>query len=417
MPSVCGIDFGTSNSSLGYCVGDDARLVPLQGTHTVVPTAVFFSFEDDTTCFGREAMERYLSGEPGRLLRSIKTLLGTALFEEMTQVRARRYHFGEIIAAYLGFLRQAAAAVDGVMPDGVVMGRPAFFVDDDVEADAMAERQLRGAAELAGFKRVEFQYEPIAAALYYEQSVTAEQVALVADIGGGTSDFSLVRVGPERRHRKDRRADILGYNGVRVGGTDFDRQLSVATLMPVLGRHSPLKTKGMEMPAWYYVDLATWHLINGLYEGKVITGVRSLLREAGEPEKIERLLSVLERRKGHELLARVEEAKIALSAETQTTIELADVVAGLGIAVGRDELERSIAGGLTRIEGRVTALLAEAGLTGADVGAVFLTGGSSGVPAVRAAITAPVPKARVIAGDAFGSVGTGLAIEARRRLG
>ena len=416
MQRPCGIDFGTSNSSLGVVEGGRARLLPLQDGATAIPTALFFSFDDDTVTYGREAMQRYLSREPGRLLRSIKTLLGTALYEEMTQVRARRYHFSEIIASFLGFLRRASAEGGGPS-DHVVLGRPAFFIDNNETADRTAQDQLEAAARAAGFTAIEFQFEPIAAALDYEQQVTAEEIALVADIGGGTSDFSLVRVGPALKGRAERRGDILGYNGVRVGGTDFDRQLSIATLMPFLGRHSPLKTKGLETPSWYYADLATWHRINMLYDGKVLTGMRGVLRDAAEPEKIERLIRIVEQRLGHELLGRVERAKIALSGEAVTQLDLADVVAGLSLGIEREQLQQSITDGLGRIEGRVRALLAQAGIAAGAVSTVFLTGGSSGIPAVRDAILRPLPGARVIAGDAFGSVATGLAIDAARRFG
>jgi hypothetical chaperone protein len=362
-------------------------------------------------------MDRYRSGETGRLLRSIKTLLGTSLFDEMTMVRSRRYHFSEIVASFLAFLRSSGEAATGSPLDDVVLGRPVYFVDDDAAADRTAQDQLEAAARAAGFQSISFQLEPIAAALDYEQTVAAEEIALVADIGGGTSDFSLVRVGPKLKGKSDRRDDVLAANGVRVGGTDFDRQLSTATLMPFLGRNSRLKTKGLETPSWYYSDLGTWHRINVLYDRKVITEIRGLLREAAEPEKIERLLSVLELRKGHELLGRIEHAKIALSAETEAHVDLADVVDGLQLPVERGEFETAIATGLQRIEGRVGALLADAGLAAGDVGTVFITGGSSGIPAVRAAITRGLPEARIIAGDAFGSVATGLALEAVRRYG
>lgn len=417
MARSCGIDFGTSNSSVGITRDGQALLLPLQDGATAVPTALFFSFEDDTTTFGREAMARYRSAETGRLLRSIKTLLGTSLYEEMTQVRLRRYHFSEIVASFLAFLRTTGSTRESKPLDEVVLGRPAFFVDNDAEADRTAQDQLEAAARAAGFRSVAFQFEPIAAALDYERTVTSEELALVADIGGGTSDFSLVRVGPDRRNKPDRRDDVLGYNGVRVGGTDFDRQLSLATLMPFLGRNSRLKAKGLEMPVWYYADLGTWHRINALYERKVVTEIRGLLREATEPEKIERLLSVLELRKGHELLARVEGAKIALSSSQQTRIELADIIRELHLEVQRRELEDAIVDGLRRIEDRITALLADAGVSAGDVGTVFITGGSSGIPAVRAAITRGLPGARIISGDAFGSVATGLALDAARRFG
>lgn len=425
MTPACGIDFGTSNSAVGLSGGRGgglggngrARLIPLQGTATSVPTALFFSFEDGTTTFGREAMQRYLEQEEGRLLRSIKSLLGTALFEEMTQVKFRRYPFAEIIAEFLRFLRTAATAELGKAPDAVVIGRPAFFVDDDAVSDRLAESQLAAAARSAGFTSIEFQFEPIAAALHYEQSVTREEVALVADIGGGTSDFSIVRVSPELATKSDRRADILGTNGVHIGGTDFDRQLSMAALMPFLGLRSKLKSKGLDAPAWYFADLATWHRINRLYDPKVMTQIKGVHRDSAEPEKIERLLGVLEQRKGHALLARIEQAKIDLSAAKTAKVTLSDIVENLSLDVQRGRFEDAIGENLERIDGRVRDVLRLASLKPKDVRTVFLTGGSSGVPAVRAAILKSVPSAQVVEGDAFGSVATGLAIDAQRRFG
>ena len=266
MNLACGIDFGTSNSAVAVSEAGRARLLPAQNGATSLPTALFFSFEDNSTSYGREAMQRYLGHEEGRLLRSIKSLLGTALYDEMTQVKFRRYAFADIIADFLRFMRDAAGKELGQPPDQVVIGRPAFFVDDDTESDRTAESQLAAAARLAGFKTVEFQFEPIAAALHYEQSVTAEEIALVADIGGGTSDFSVVRVSPKLAGKADRRQDILGYNGVHIGGTDFDRLLSLVTLMPFLGLRSKLKMKNLDAPSWYFSDLATWHRINKLYD-------------------------------------------------------------------------------------------------------------------------------------------------------
>lgn len=416
MTSACGIDFGTSNSSVGVCDAAGPRLVPIQSGATSVPTALFFSFDDNSTYFGHEALERYFAHESGRYLRAIKSVLGTALFEETTAVKRRRYGFGEIIAAFLRFLRIAAGKSLGAPPTRVVLGRPAFFVDDDQAADAAAERQLEAAARAAGFERIAFQFEPIAAALDYEQSVTTEEIALVADIGGGTSDFSVVRVSPERARSSDRRQDILGFTGVHIGGTDFDRQLALARVMPQLGLRSPLRRPGLDVPLWYFFDLATWHRIGFLYEPKVLAEIRGVLRESAEPEKIELLLRVLEQRKGHELLAGVESAKIALSHADRARLALDDVIAGVCLDITRAELESAIADSLQRIRSRIDDVLRMAGLTPDLVSAVFLTGGATRMPSVRQAIAAAVPAARLIAGDAFGSVATGLALDAAKRF-
>jgi hypothetical chaperone protein len=416
MTFACGIDFGTSNSSVGVCDADGPQLLPIQRGATSVPTALFFSFDDNSTTFGHEALDRYFVREPGRYLRAIKSVLGTRLYEETTQAKLRRYSFGEIIAAFLRFLRTAAGQKLGAPPTRVVLGRPAFFVDDDPAADAAAERQLEAAARAAGFEQIAFQFEPIAAALDYEQSVKAEEIALVADIGGGTSDFSVVRVSPERARSRDRRADILGFTGVHIGGTDFDRQLGMARVMPALGLRSPLRRKGLDAPSWYFFDLATWHRIGFLYDPKVLTEVRAVLREAQEPEKIERLLRVLEQRKGHELLAGVEAAKIELSGADVATLNLDPGVADISLAITRADLEAAVADSLKRIRLRIDDVLRLAGLTPEAVSAVFLTGGATRMPSVRSTIASAVPAARLIAGDAFGSVATGLALDAAKRF-
>lgn len=417
MTSACGIDFGTSNSSVGFCGPEGPRLLPIQHGATSVPTALFFSLDDNSTTFGHEALDRYLAREPGRYLRAIKSVLGTRLFEEKTQVKRRRLAFGDIIAAFLRFLRMTAGERLGVLPTSVVLGRPAFFIDDDPEADAAAERQLEAAARAAGFKTVAFQFEPIAAALDYEQRVNAEEIALVADIGGGTSDFSVVRVSPERARSSDRRQDILGFTGVHIGGTDFDRQLGMASVMPALGLRSPLLRKGLDAPSWYFFDLATWHRIGFLYDHKVLTEVRGVLRESAEPEKIERLLRVLEHRKGHELLGSVEFAKIELSSADVATLDFDNSVADLSLEIARADLEAAVADSLQRIRSRIEHVLQMAGLTPDSISAVFVTGGAAMMPSVRKSIAAAVPGARLIAGDAFGSVATGLALDAARRFG
>jgi hypothetical chaperone protein len=416
MTLACGIDFGTSNSSVAVCDAAGPHLLPIQRGATSVPTALFFSFDDESTTFGHEALERYFAREPGRYLRAIKSVLGTKLFDETTRVKLKRYAFGEIVAAFLQFLRIAADQSLGAPPTSVVLGRPAFFVDDDPEADAAAERQLEAAARAAGFERIAFQFEPIAAALDYEQSVTTEEIALVADIGGGTSDFSVVRVSPERARANDRRQDILGFTGVHIGGTDFDKQLALAKVMPALGLRSPLRRKGLDAPSWYFSDLATWHRIHFLYDAKVLTEVRSVLRDSAEPEKIERLLRLLEQRKGHELLAGIESAKIELSLAELVTLNLDDSIADTSLEITRAELEAIVADSLQRIRSRTNDVLRMAGLVPDSVSVVFLTGGTTKIPSVRKAIAAAVPTARLIAGDVFGSVATGLALDAAKRF-
>jgi hypothetical chaperone protein len=415
--NICGVDFGTSNSAAAIVQRGDARVLGLQEGRTSIPTAVFFSFEDNSVAYGREAIRRHRAHDPGRLMRSLKSILGTTLFEEKTQVRLQRYLFADIVAGFLRFLRQACTAEIGEAPRRVVLGRPAFFVDDDPVADMQAQRQLESAAAAAGFADIAFQFEPIAAALDYERRVAREEIALVADIGGGTADFSVVRVSPERRLAADRKADILSWGGIHIGGTDFDRLLSLATLMPLLGFRSRMKGKPMEVPSWYYHDLSTWHRVNTLYDPKALPDMRRVRREAADPEKLDRLLDVVKRRLGHEMLGRIEDAKIALSAHDRAALALADLSKGLSLDITVNRFEQAIAAAIDKVIATAREAVRQAGLAPDAIDTVFLTGGSSSIPKFKAALAAAIPAARVVDGDAFASVATGLALDAERKFG
>src|SRR4051812_5309310 len=213
-----GIDFGTSNSAVSH-VGPDglARLVPLEGTATGIPTAVFFNVEDRSTHFGRDAIALYLAGVEGRLMRSLKSLLGSSLLEEETAVGNGVLSFKAIIGRFLAELRARAGRHLGAEPQRVVIGRPVHFVDGDAERDARAQQALAECAASAGFRDVTFELEPIAAALDYERRLQDEAVVLIVDIGGGTSDFTVVRLGPKRMRKRDRTSDILATAGVHIG--------------------------------------------------------------------------------------------------------------------------------------------------------------------------------------------------------
>jgi len=415
--TACGLDFGTSNTTLGVEDADGFRLLALDGTRTTLPTAVFFDFEHDRTTIGQAAIDGYVSGVEGRLMRSIKSMLGTDLIDADTALRKGRISFRAVIGTFLDLVKKRAEEALGGELGDVVVGRPVHFVDGDAAGDAAAEETLGQIARAAGFRNVSFQFEPIAAALDYEQQVAGEELALIADIGGGTSDFSVVRIGPERRGKADRAGDILANDGIRVGGTDFDRDLSLATAMPELGLGSAMKRAGLLAPKSIYFDLATWSKINFLYTAKAMAELERLQRDSAEPEKIERLIGVVEHRQGHALAMAVERAKIALSDHEATQLALDWGDGDLSLAVDRPALNRATGSLASRIGTRIRDCLSDAGVTADRIDAVFLTGGSTLLPQVRAAILAEAPGARVVEGNIFGSVGLGLTVEALRRYG
>lgn len=414
---ACGLDFGTSNSTLGVADEAGSRMLALEGDHETLPSAIFFDFEAHRPAFGRAAINTYVAGGDGRLMRSIKSVLGTSLIDEETLLGRRRIGFREVIGLVIRHIKEEGERRCGQELTHVVHGRPVHFVDGDDAADQRAENALADIARASGFTEVSFQYEPIAAALAYEAQINAEQIALIADIGGGTSDFSIVRIGPDRARRAERADDILANDGVRIGGTDFDRLLSLEAVMPHLGYRSPLLRQGLLTPNHLYVDLATWAKINFLYSPAVLADVERLVKEAKHPQLIRRLVTVLEDHLGHALAMKVEEAKIALSGSSTHDIDLSLVEKGLEAPSTRGRLGAAVAHPVERLAAMTADCLRQAGLRGDQVDAIFLTGGSTLLPAVRGAITGAVPEARIVEGDKFGAVGLGLTIEAGRRYG
>jgi hypothetical chaperone protein len=414
--STCGLDFGTSNTTLGTVMDDVPVLTALEGGHTTIPSAIFYEV-DGAVLIGRKAIESYVEGAPGRLMRSLKSVLGTSLIDETTRTGRERTSFRDIIAYYLAAVKRRAEFATGTELRNVVHGRPVHFVDNSPEQDRKAEATLRDIASDIGFDEVTFQFEPIAAALDYERTIAQEEIALIADIGGGTSDFSIVRLSPERHRHAERKDDILANDGVRVGGTDFDRQLSLGVIMPLLGYRTAMKRAGLDVPSGYFHDLATWSNINRMYEQKVMSEVRQVRYEAKQPELLDRLVRVLDEQRGHTLAMEIEEAKIGLSEAQKARIGLDWIEPGLAAGVARKDLVGHTRQLADRITARIKICLDQAALAPDDIDAVFLTGGSVQLAHVRKAITSAVPKARAIDGDTFGAVGKGLTIEAVRRYG
>jgi hypothetical chaperone protein len=414
MTSFCvgtlGIDFGTSNSAMAWLgPQSSARLMPLEGEALAMPTAVFYNAEDHTTHFGREAVRHYLEGTEGRLMRSLKSLLGSPLLLETTQIGHQQISFQDIIATFLAHLRERATQSLGAVPRRVVMGRPVHFVDDDPERDAQAEASLRQAVLSAGFDEVSFQLEPIAAALDYEQRLSQESTVLVVDLGGGTSDFTVVRLGPERMRHADRSPDILATTGVHIGGTDYDRQLNLAQVMPLLG-YKHIGPEQREVPSRVFFDLATWHLIHWQYQPKAIAHAKTLRSNYSDMRLHERLMQVLTERHGHLIAHEVEQAKIRCSRNrADTGIDLSVLAPGLQAHLSAGDMQTQLQDLLDRTVACARECVQSAGLSNASLDAIYLTGGSSALSTFQQTLQAAFPGTTVVEGDLFGGVALGLA--------
>lgn len=406
---ACGLDFGTSNSAIGVARDKMAALAPIEASNTLMPSAVFFDYETKgRVLFGNEAISAYVGQTEGRLMRALKSILGSPLIDEETSLGGRKVPLRLVVEIFVRHLKHKAEAFAGQEITAVVHGRPVRFVDDDDRADARAQEVLEAVAKRVGFRDVAFVYEPIAAAHHYEQTVESEELVLIADIGGGTSDFSIIRVGPQYRDRADRSRDVLANAGVRVGGTDFDTALSLAAVMPLLGLGTQLIEKDLPMPNAPYHELATWATINFAYTYRNERELAELVPLACEPGKVERLVNVVHRRLGHRLAFAVEDAKIALSAEQHVAVPLTFLEAGLAVMATRAEFDRAIDARIDRLYKSARDCIAAAGLKPAAIETIFLTGGSSRVPAVRAAIARAAPSARLAGGPDLLSVALGL---------
>jgi hypothetical chaperone protein len=414
--TACGLDFGTSNSAIGIVRGDAPALAPVEGGETLIPSAVFFDYETrGRVLFGADAIQTYIGQTEGRLMRALKSILGSPLIDEKTALGYRQVPLTEVVEIFIRHLKAKAEAFAGEEIVSVVHGRPVRFVDDDDAADRKAQSVLEQIARRAGFRDVSFVYEPIAAAYHYEETANAEEIVLIADIGGGTSDFSVIRIGPGRRMRPDRTGDILANGGARIGGTDFDRLLSLDAVMPLLGMGTQLISKDLPMPRSLYFELATWSLINWAYSRKNEREVAELIADSRAPALVGRLLTTLKRRLGHRIAFAVEDAKIALSECEETDVALAFLEAGLAAHTTRPRFDRAIQDRTERLTSMTAQCIADAGLRDDAISTIFFTGGSSRVPAVRSAIAAAAPSARLAASSDFLSVALGLTREAQRR--
>jgi len=423
MSSACGLDFGTSNSAIGIVRatldGDWAPvLAPVEGAATLVPSAIFFDFEEHgRVLYGRAAIDTYIGRREGRLMRALKTILGSPLIDEATAVGRRRIKLTEVVEMFVRHLKAQAEAFAEKEITQVVHGRPVRFVDGDDAADARAQSVLEAIGRRAGFRDVLFEYEPIAAAYHYEETAAREELVLVADIGGGTSDFTVIRIGPERRNRPDRRDDILANDGQRIGGTDFDTRLNIDMVMPLLGLGTQLTEKDLPMPRGIYYELATWATINFAYTWRNERDIAGLLKQAVEPEKVARLLKTIRRHLGHRIAFAVEDAKIALSDAVEIALPLDFLAPGLSAQATQTRFENAVRDKLDRLRKVAGDCVARAGVSPDQIDTIFFTGGSSRVPAVQRAIAGAAPNARGTTGSDFLSVALGLTREALRKFG
>ena len=427
-----GFDFGTTNSAValldqksGIQLASFPSLAgPLESVRSVlylesIKTASGARKAHALT--GSAAIEHYLQAdEKGRLIQSLKSHLSSRSLTG-TEVFGRRYKLEDLVARILGDLRKHAEKHFDRPISYAMVGRPVRFVGAETsDDDDYAVARLRVAFAAAGFERVEFEMEPVAAACAYEASIDHDELILIGDFGGGTSDFSLLRVGPNVRRRGRTPQDLLGNSGVGLAGDAFDARIVRKLVSPALGSNSEARSLDKllpAVPAWIYANLERWHYLSFLRTNNVREILKSARIRALEPEKIAALIALIDEDLGYQLHQAVQQVKFELSRSDVAEFRFRDGSMDLRIPVTRREFESWIANDLQVIEESIDKLLKTSGIDPRSVDRVFLTGGSSFVPAVRHIFETRFGKDRIRGGNEFTSVAHGLALRAAESLG
>ncbi len=416
MNTVAGIDFGTSNSSVAY-IGDNetSNLIRLEGNSPTIPTALFFKDKTNQIIFGTPAIQSFIDRTPGRFMRSIKRILGSSISTGGTVVNGKFIKFTDIITLFLDELKNRLENELGQAIDTVTMGRPVKFQDEKHE-DKLAQEQLLAITKSVGFKNISFQYEPIAAAFAHERDIDGEVLSCVIDIGGGTSDFSIIKIGKKLQNKIDRSQDILANTGIRTGGNDFDKSLGFYGFMPSLGKGTLYGKKNQTVPNGVFLGLSEWSEINFMYADKNIETVHEILSQSHNKTVYSRLLDALEHEHGHELLQIVEQTKIDLT-NTPTTTKVLDCIKDIPtVTITSQQFEDYITNHVDKMEKSLNECLIQSQINPTDIKLIILTGGSTEVPLVKSMAKRIFPDAAISDGNKLSSVGTGLAYDAKRRF-
>jgi len=425
MTTCIGLDFGTTNSAAAIATPTGEVTLasfPLHGTQQPAARSVLFFDPEDAVPgkrtypqVGNEAIERHIAMDgDGRFIQSTKSWLASRGFEA-TDVFGHRWRLEELIAEVVGMLRQAVEP-HRAGPVRVVAGRPVQFARADDQADdAFAESRLREALALAGFDDITFELEPIGAAWHYAHGLDHDELVLIGDFGGGTSDFTLVQVGPDAwaGGRETRREAVLGTDGVGLAGDAFDAAIIRHVLAPAFGKGTNQRTafgKSFPLPGWVFVHLERWHQLSMLGGASSVRRLQGILREAEHPELFGGLVQVVEDDLGFAMYRAVQETKAALSREEHARLVFVEGEVCVDQAVSRADFEGWIAPELGEMQQAVTRLLETTGVTPDRVDRVFLTGGSSFVPAVRGLFAERFGAHKLASGNELTSVARGLAL-------
>ena len=417
-----GVDFGTTNSAVAFvdASGDPhlAQFPTVHGPRSTFPSVLYFEPKKPSVA-GFLAIEHYLASDvKGRFIQSLKAYLADRAFEG-TGIGTQHYTLEKLIALIGRHMGQQIGFASWPSPRRIVLGRPVHFSNPpDADLDTFATERLLTAIRLAGFEDIVLEYEPVAAAYAYEARLERDERILIGDFGGGTSDFTIVSVGPGVRQRGRRASDIIGTDGVPIAGDAFDKRIIRNLVAPRLGMGGEYLSppdKFLPVPIWPYERLERWHYLSFLKSPSTLDMLERIKRTASTPERLEAFLLLIRNGLGYQLHEAVQRTKFALSAAAEAEFAFESGPVTIRKRVARTDFEKWIHEEIVSMSGCVDRLMTASGLAFGDIDRVFLTGGSSFVPAVRRIFVDRFGDDKVTGGEELTSVATGLALRAREQ--
>lgn len=409
-----GIDFGTTNSALSIYDEEKEQIVDT----ILIPSLIYFSNHPDNKSdknyiVGESAISAYLSeGMDGRFIKSIKQILSKSSFTE-TRIQNKRYTASALVALILKELKSRADLIIGQECRKAIIGRPVFFNDDNTQKDTLAQTRLSKAAELAGFEDVRFQYEPIGAAFAYEKTLQHEERVLVADLGGGTTDFTYLVLDPAKSGSLNRRNDLMATGGIYIGGDSFDSAFMWEIGTPYFGKYTQYEAtpgKKLTVPKSLYANICTWDKMNFFNGNRIKKDIENYYYFSGYDRQFKNLITLIDHNLGYSVFQAIENTKIGLSIADISKFSYSNMDIDIDEDIEIGQFEAIIDKDIQKIGNYLEEFMLINHITATDIDSLFLTGGTSLVRAVQHLFKSKFPHLSIKTGDNFTSVAKGLAL-------
>lgn len=409
-----GIDFGTSNSALSIYDEQQQGIIATLS----VPSLIYFPEKENpsaelTYVIGEEAITEYLKdGMKGRFIKSVKQILSRTSFVE-TRIHNKRYNASDLVSLILKDLKNKADELIGYDCRKAVIGRPVFFDDENAAKDTLAQTRLAKAAEIAGFTELRFQFEPIGAAFAYEKTIDRPEKVLVADLGGGTTDFTCLILDPENANKKDRKNDMIASGGIYIGGDSFDAAFMWEKGTPYFGKNTEYEGgsgKVLTVPVSLFANICSWEQMNFFNNQRIRRDMETYYHYSKKDPKFKNLLTLVDHNLGYSVFQSIEKTKLALSTQKSSLFEYHNMGIEIDETITIGQYESIIAKDIQKINNYLNGFLLTHNITAEDIDTLFITGGSSQVGAVQDFFKTRFPSVRINSGDNFTSVAKGLAL-------